>query len=63
MNDRYGFNPRKCNSVSTLNGCIEREMPRVIIALHTSNEVFDILKLIIKLIEKIIITTFGTISG
>ena len=42
MNDRYGFNPRKCNSVSTLNGCIEREMPRVIIALHSSNEVFDI---------------------
>ena len=39
MNDRYGFNPRKCNSVSTLSGCIEREMSRVIIALPTSNEI------------------------
>ena len=39
MNDRYGFNPRKCNSASTLSGCIEREMSRVIIALPTSNEI------------------------
>ena len=37
-----GFNPRKCNSTSTLSGCIEREMLRVIIALPTSNEVIDI---------------------
>ena len=42
MHNRYGFNPRKCNSASTLNGCIEREMSRVIIALPTSNEVLDI---------------------
>ena len=39
MNNRYGFNPRKCNSASTLSGCIEREMSRVIIALPTSNEI------------------------
>ena len=26
MHERYGFNPRKCNSASTLSGCIEREM-------------------------------------
>ena len=42
MNDRYGFNPRKCNSPSTLSGCIEREMSRAIIALPTSNEMLDI---------------------
>ena len=42
MNDRYGFNPRKCNSASTLSGCIEREMSRVIISLPTSNEIVDI---------------------
>ena len=42
MHDRYGFNPRKCNSASTLSGCIEREMLRVILALQTSNEVVDI---------------------
>ena len=40
MHKRYGFNPRKCNSASTLSGCIEREMSRVINALPTSNEVF-----------------------
>ena len=42
MHNRYGFNPRKCNSASTLSGCIEREMSRVIIALPTSNGVLDI---------------------
>ena len=41
-NDRYGFKLRKCNSASTLSGCIEREMPRVIIALPTFNEIVDI---------------------
>ena len=42
MHNRYGFNPRKCNLASTLCGCIEREMPGVILALPTSNEVVDI---------------------
>ena len=42
MHDRYVFNPGKWNSASTLSGCIEREMSRVIIALPTSNEVIDI---------------------
>ena len=42
MHDQYGFNPRKCNSASTLSGCIEREMLHVIIALPTSNEAVDI---------------------
>ena len=42
MHDQYGFNPRKCNLASTLSGCIEREISRVIIALPTSNEAADI---------------------
>ena len=42
MRDRYGFNLRKYNSASTLSGCIEREISRVIIALRTANEAVDI---------------------
>ena len=42
MHDQYGFNPRKCNSASTLSGFIEREMSRVITALLTPNEAVDI---------------------
>ena len=42
MQQENGYNPRKCNSVSTLSGCIEREMYKAIIALPTSNEVVDI---------------------
>ena len=42
MHDQYSFNPRKCNSASTLSSCIEREISRVIIALPTSNEAVDI---------------------
>ena len=26
MQDKYGFNPRKCNSASSLSGCIERNV-------------------------------------
>ena len=42
IHDQYGFNQRKFNSASTLGGCIEREMSRVIVALPTSNEAVDI---------------------
>ena len=42
MHDGYRFNPRKCNSTSTLSRCIEREMSLVFIALPTSNEISDI---------------------
>ena len=41
MHDQYGFNPRKCNSASTVRGFIEREMSRVITALLTPNEAVD----------------------
>ena len=42
VQDEYGYNSRKCNSASTLGGCIEREMSKVIIALPTSNEFVNI---------------------
>ena len=35
MQNTYRFNPRKCNSVSTVSGCIKREMSKVIITLPT----------------------------
>ena len=35
MHDESGYNIRKCNSASTLSGCIEREMSKVIISLPT----------------------------
>ena len=44
MHERYGFNPRKCNSASTLSGCIEREMSKVILTRPTKvdhNEIFE----------------------
>ena len=47
MHDQYGFNPRKCNSASTVSGFIEREMSRVITALLTPNEAVDFFEQII----------------
>ena len=38
MHDTYGFNPRKCNSASSMSGCIEREMSKIILALPTKYE-------------------------
>ena len=42
MQDKYGFNPRKCNSASSLSGCIEREISKVIIAFPTTAEHLEI---------------------
>ena len=36
MQDRFGFNPRKCNSANTLSGCIQRNLSKVIITLPTN---------------------------
>ena len=33
VHDKYGFNPRRCNSASSLSGSIERDLSKVIIAL------------------------------
>ena len=35
MQNAYGFNPRKCNSASSMSGCIEKEMSKVILTLPT----------------------------
>ena len=43
MHNRYGFNPRKCDSASSLCGSIERDLSKVIIALPTTNEIVDVL--------------------
>ena len=36
MNKKFGFNFRKCNSASTLSGCVQRNQSKVIIALPTN---------------------------
>ena len=35
MQNTYGFNPRKCNSASSMSGCMEREMSKIILASPT----------------------------
>ena len=42
MCDKYGFNPRKCNSASSLSGCTEQHLSKVIIALSTSNKIVQV---------------------
>ena len=42
MQDMYGFNPRKCNSASSMSGCIEREMSKIILVLPTKYEHVEI---------------------
>ena len=38
MHKKFGFNPRKCNSASTLSGCIQQNQSKVIISLPTNYE-------------------------
>ena len=38
MYEKFGHNPRKCNSASTLSGRIQRELSKVIITLPTNFE-------------------------
>ena len=33
MQDTYGFNPKKCNSASSMSGCIEIEISKIKLAL------------------------------
>ena len=42
MQNMYGFNPRKGNSASSMSGCIEREMSKIILALLTKYEHVEI---------------------
>ena len=55
MYEEYGFNTSKCNSASTLSGCIEHDLSKVIIALPTSNEV-------VKVFEKTLIGGFSCVN-
>ena len=38
----HGYNLRQCNSASTLNGYIERDTGKVVIALSTNNDAVEI---------------------
>ena len=42
MFDKMTYNPRKCNSASKLNSCIQGEQSRIILALLTNNSVIEI---------------------
>ena len=42
MQDKYGFNPKKSNSASSLSGRIERQMSKVVITFPTNVEHFEI---------------------
>ena len=42
MQNTYKFNPRKCNSASSMSGCIEREMSKIILALPTKYDHVEI---------------------
>ena len=42
MHDTCGFNPRKCNSASSMSGCTEREMSKIILLLPTKLEHLEI---------------------
>ena len=38
MQDTYGFNPKKCNSASSMSGCIEIEISKIVLALRKKYE-------------------------
>ena len=38
MQEKFGFNPRKINSASTLSGCVQRDVSKVILALPSNYE-------------------------
>ena len=42
MQNTYGFNPRKYNSASSMSGCIERVMSKIILALPTKYDHVEI---------------------
>ena len=44
MQEKFGYNPRKCNSASTLSGCVQRDLSKVIIALPTKTEHAEVLE-------------------
>ena len=55
MQEIYGFNPSPCNSARTLDGCIQRNKPKVVLVLPTSPDV-------IQLFEKTVIGGFSCVN-
>ena len=55
MQNTYGFNPRRCNSSTSMSGCIEREMSKVILALPTKYEHVEIF-------EETVIGSFSSVN-
>ena len=55
MQNSYGFNPRKCSSASSMSGCIEREMLKIILALPTKYDHVEI-------VEEIVIGGFSCVN-
>ena len=55
MQNTYDFNPRKCNSASSMSGCIEREMSKIILTLPTKYEHVEIF-------EETVIGGFGCVN-
>ena len=55
MQNTYGFNPRKCNSASSMSGCIERGMSKIILALPTKCDHVEIF-------EETVIGGFGCVD-
>ena len=51
----FKFNPRKCNSVSSFNGCVHRDKSKYLIALPTDVEQ-------VKLFEKTLIGGFSCVN-
>ena len=42
MYEKSMDNPRKCNSASTLSGCIQQEQSKIILALLTNNSIMKV---------------------
>ena len=55
MQNAYGFNSRKCNSASSMSGCIEREISKIILTLPTKYEHYEIF-------EQIVIGGFSSVN-
>ena len=47
MHKLYGFNPRRCNSASTLSSCTERDLSKVKISLSTNTDVVEMFEKIL----------------
>ena len=56
MQNTYGFNPRRCNSASSMSSCIEREMFKIILALPTKYEHVEIF-------EETVIGSFSCVNA